>query len=485
VMSSTAAANVYSVNGISASREALVFENDGFYRFTPIDTETTGPAQAAGVTTFFTSPVNGAANGVVLSGYSRTANLQLAATYTAATLNYDNTGAPLAAGTGLPSGTAGQVDNLETLVVRFDSATHPRGVQNVVFDLADGNLAGGTAVTYTIYDIHNNLLGQFSSILMDNIVLPTQYSNIGRVEIEAASAASVKVYSVAFNSITGPAVGAAVVAPEQLSYTLTDSDNDTSSAFLNLGVINDHRTGTTGAETFAGTALNDYLSGQAGNDSISGGAGYDLVRGDDGDDTLNGEAEGDRLFGGDGNDSLNGGTGNDELYGEVGNDIINGDAGTDILEGGDGNDTLNGGVDADVLIGGKGNDSLDGGGADGVTDVFRWAFADAGTKGLPALDTINNFDNALAGSGGDILDLRDLLVGETASASSLDDYLHFEITGGDTKIHISAGGEFSATYSTTREVQTITLTGVDLVGVFNTDAQIIQDLLTRGKLLTD
>jgi hypothetical protein len=487
VMTSTAAANVYSVNGVTASREALVFENDGYYSFTPIDTETTGQTQAGAVTTTFTSQANGALNGVVLTGFSRTANLQLAATYTAATLNYDGVGGVDASGVGVPSSTADRVDNLETLVVRFDSATHARGVQNVVFELADNdsNLGGGTAVTYSVYDIHDNLLGQYSSILEDNIRIPTQYSNIGRVEIEAASAASVKVQNVTFNSITGPAGGAAAVAPEQLGYTLTDTDADASSAFLNLNVINDHRTGTTGVDTFTGSALNDYLSGKAGNDSISGGAGYDLIRGDDGDDTLNGEGDGDRLFGGDGNDSLSGGTGNDELYGEVGNDIINGDAGTDYLEGGEGNDTLNGGADADTLVGGKGNDSLDGGGADGVSDVFRWSFADAGVKGLPAVDTINNFDNALAGSGGDILDLRDLLVGETSSASSLDDYLHFEITGGDTKIHISAGGEFSAAYSFTREVQTITLVGVDLVGTFNTDAQIIQDLLTRGKLLTD
>jgi hypothetical protein len=34
-------------------------------------------------------------------------------------------------------------------------------------------------------------------------------------------------------------------------------------------------------------------------------------------------------------------------------------------------------------------------------------------------------------------------------------------------------------------VQTIVISGVDLVGSMNTDQQIIQDLLNKGKLLAD
>jgi large repetitive protein len=120
-----------------------------------------------------------------------------------------------------------------------------------------------------------------------------------------------------------------------------------------------------------------------------------------------------------------------------------------------------------------------------VSDVFRWELTDPGAKGAPAVDTINNFSALAAGSGGDVLDLRDLLVGESNNAASLDDYLHFEKAGANTVIHISASAEFSANYSVTREVQTIVIAGVDLIGTMNTDAQIIQDLLTKGKLLSD
>ncbi|WP_374667907.1 tandem-95 repeat protein, partial [Ramlibacter sp.] len=495
VMTSTAAGNVYSVNGLRASREALSFDTDGYYKFTPIDTETPAQTVAAAVTTLFTSQANGAANGVVLTGFSRTANLQLAATYTAATLTYDNGGTPAdeLRGVSVPGGDNGnRVDNLETLVVTFDAGSHPRGVQNVIFEMADqdSNLGGAVSVTYSVYDIHGNLLTQISSNLEDNARIPLLYSNIGRVEIESASHADVKVYSVSFQSVTGAGAGAAI-APEQISYTLTDTDTptpDTSTANLNLNVISNHDTGTTGADgagTFNSSALNDYLSGGAGNDTINGGAGYDLIRGDAGDDVLDGQDDDDRLFGGDGNDSLSGSNGNDEINGDDGNDTLLGGAGADVLYGGAGTDSINGGAGVDNIWGGTGNDTVDGGGADGVSDVFRWELTDTGTKGLPAVDTIVNFDNANAGSGGDVLDLRDILVGETSSASSLDDYLHFEISGADTKIHISSTGEFSASYSATREVQTIVLQGVDLVGTYTTNQEIIQDLLTRGKILTN
>jgi Ca2+-binding RTX toxin-like protein len=239
-----------------------------------------------------------------------------------------------------------------------------------------------------------------------------------------------------------------------------------------------------------GSALNDYISGAAGNDSITGGAGYDLIRGDGGNDTIDGGANDDRLFGGDGDDSVSGGTGNDIVYGDDGNDVLNGDAGNDVLYGGNGNDTLNGGAGSDTLLGGAGNDTIDAGVGDLVTDVIQWQLADAGTKGVPATDTITNFGAATAPTGGDVLDLSDLLVGENhnVGTGNLDQYLHFQKSGADTIIHISSLGEFGVStggYALAREVQTIVIQGVDLVGIMNTDQQIIQDLLTKGKLVTD
>ncbi|HTP73696.1 MAG TPA: type I secretion C-terminal target domain-containing protein, partial [Burkholderiaceae bacterium] len=178
-----------------------------------------------------------------------------------------------------------------------------------------------------------------------------------------------------------------------------------------------------------------------------------------------------------GNDTLNGANGNDMIFGGAGNDTLNGNAGNDYLHGGAGTDVLNGGAGNDVLIGGKGNDTLTGGTG---SDVFRWQLSDQGTPGTPAADAIADFDNSAAG---DKLDLRDLLVGE--NSGNLTNYLHFAMSGGNTVVSISTSGAFSSGFSTGAVDQTITLTGVNLVGSFTTDQQIIQDLLQRGKLLTD
>lgn len=84
-----------------------------------------------------------------------------------------------------------------------------------------------------------------------------------------------------------------------------------------------------------------------------------------------------------------------------------------------------------------------------------------------------------------------MLTGEnstTGPTGSLTSYLHFELSGGDTMVHISTRGGFGSGYTPAAEDQTVILSGVDLyasVGVNATDQQIIQDLLTKGKLITD
>ncbi len=127
------------------------------------------------------------------------------------------------------------------------------------------------------------------------------------------------------------------------------------------------------------------------------------------------------------------------------------------------------------------------------TDTFAWVLADQGEIGAPAVDTIVDFDVNPAANGGDILDLRDLLVGE-AGADNLANFLHFEKSGDDTIVHISTTGGFSADEHavgapsgvvTGAEDQRIVLTGVDMIGAYTTDQQVIQDLLTKGKLNTD
>jgi hypothetical protein len=129
------------------------------------------------------------------------------------------------------------------------------------------------------------------------------------------------------------------------------------------------------------------------------------------------------------------------------------------------------------------------GGDFGAVDVFKWELGDQGSKGAPASDVIKDWDNAAAnvstGAGGDVLDLRDLLSGE--NTSNLDDFLHFELSGTSTIVHISATGEFASGYNPAKEVQSITLENTDLfaAGSLFTDQQIIQDLLNKGKLITD
>ncbi|HNO89120.1 MAG TPA: type I secretion C-terminal target domain-containing protein, partial [Rhodocyclaceae bacterium] len=92
-------------------------------------------------------------------------------------------------------------------------------------------------------------------------------------------------------------------------------------------------------------------------------------------------------------------------------------------------------------------------------------------------------------SGLDVLDLRDLLQGESHGASGLGNltsYLHFEKVGTATVVDISSSGGYSAGFKASATDQTIVLSNTDLTsgGTLN-DAQIIQDLMTKGKLHTD
>ncbi|MGL5632985.1 MAG: type I secretion C-terminal target domain-containing protein, partial [Azovibrio sp.] len=144
-----------------------------------------------------------------------------------------------------------------------------------------------------------------------------------------------------------------------------------------------------------------------------------------------------------------------------------------------------GGAGNDILHGGLGNDTLTGGiGA----DEFVWHLADRGTLGAPAVDTIKDFE---MNTQGELLDLKDILVGETHTAGSvgnLSDYLHFEQSGNDTVIHISSTGGFKSGYDNgSQEDQTIVLQNVDVTeaGAYSTDNEIIRQLLDHGKLIVD
>ena len=100
---------------------------------------------------------------------------------------------------------------------------------------------------------------------------------------------------------------------------------------------------------------------------------------------------------------------------------------------------------------------------------------------------MNNFSAGTAGSGGDVLDLRDLLQGEDhgVGTGNLNRFLSFELSGGNTVLHISSTGGFSGGYAAAKEDQTITLNGIDLVTGYANDQAIIQKLLDDNKLIVD
>ena len=191
-------------------------------------------------------------------------------------------------------------------------------------------------------------------------------------------------------------------------------------------------------------------------------------------------------------ETLTGGAAAEQLIGRDGNDTINANGGADTLDGGAGNDNLNGAAGTDALWGGAGNDSMSGG---TESDTFYWNLADRGAAGTPAADVITDFNVATPAAGGDVLNVKDLLIGEhtVGGAGNLQAYLDFDTTttAGTTIIRISSTGGFTGgTYNAAAEDQRITLTGTDLragLGLAGTatDNQVLQELLNRGKLVVD
>ena len=228
----------------------------------------------------------------------------------------------------------------------------------------------------------------------------------------------------------------AVATPaETIAFSVTDRDGDVASASLTLRVDQ--------ARTQVGTERGDVLS-------VVTGAGT--------------------LLGGGGDDSLTGGSGNDALYGHEGNDSLLGGAGSDLLVGGAGNDRLTGGAGS---------------------DVFAWRLADRG-DGSGALDTITDFSTRQLSSGGDVLDLRDLLQGENLInvSGNIADYLRVESFGSGastgTRIDISSQGGFAT--GTAHIDQQIVLEKANLLGLSSAGAsqqQVILDLIAQGRLLVD
>jgi Ca2+-binding RTX toxin-like protein len=179
----------------------------------------------------------------------------------------------------------------------------------------------------------------------------------------------------------------------------------------------------------------------------TGGAGHDLITGSTGIDTL---------IGGAGNDIMFGGTGVDTMSGDAGNDILLGDTGDDIL---------NGGTGSDVMHGGTGG------------DTFKWNLGDTGN------DFINDFANGAAATD-DVLDLSDLLVGESSDAVSLDHYLDFSAnSAGDTLITVDTNGAASGGGGQTITLEKIAYTDLQTYAGGTSDSDIITKMLSDTSLI--
>ncbi|MFQ2044459.1 DUF5801 repeats-in-toxin domain-containing protein [Aeromonas veronii] len=225
----------------------------------------------------------------------------------------------------------------------------------------------------------------------------------------------------------------------------------------------------TGASINANSVGNDHLVGGNGNDVMFGdsihadnvdGGWFEFVTdnpGKSGGQLLNELYSQHAVYGKEGavggDDTLEGGDGNDVLYGQKGNDI---------LIGGDGIDILIGGTGSDILTGGAGK------------DTFKWMAGDVG-----GTDVIKDFTT---GTGGDVLDISELLTGEHANSGSLDAYLNFSSDGpGTNKSTLTI--DLDGTNGGTTHV--IKFDSIDLTTLGNSDLQIIQKLLDDGNLKVD
>jgi Ca2+-binding RTX toxin-like protein len=277
------------------------------------------------------------------------------------------------------------------------------------------------------------------------------------------------------------------------------------------------------AMTLVGLGDNDVLTGNTGNDILVGGQGDDVISGGsgsdtaayldatsgvtaslatgtatggDGTDTLNGienlmgSRHGDTLLGDAQDNTLLGGAGDDALEGAGGGDRLAGGAGGDTLSGGAGDDLLKGGEGSDILRGGSGNDTLYGSAenvlSDPDSDTFAWSLGDAGSTITPASDVVRDMR---LGTGGDVLDLRDLLEGEVAgtdqaAAQSLAQYLSFTEVDGNAVMQVDPNaGTFAATQNITFENMSMNQLTASL-GLANgaPDADIIREMLEQGNL---
>ncbi|MDO9304775.1 MAG: hypothetical protein Q7T77_05570 [Sulfuricurvum sp.] len=196
-----------------------------------------------------------------------------------------------------------------------------------------------------------------------------------------------------------------------------------------------------GNDKLTGNSADNILTGGAGSDTFIGGAGNDTFIGgtssisDSGNDTADYSASitaidadltraSGQVIGNASTDGTDTFYGIENIIGTAQNDTVIGDANVNILTGGSGDDTLTGNGGADQLYGGIGNDTIYGGydgdyidGGNGASErntIDYSGFTDDATVNLntsqaylngpsPLIDSVNNIQNVVAGSGNDML----------------------------------------------------------------------------------
>ncbi|MFB2862510.1 DUF5801 repeats-in-toxin domain-containing protein [Aeromonas sp. MdU4] len=386
----------------------------------------------------------------------------------------------------------------------------PSGGINQVFGYSVIDRDGDTASS-TLSLIINSAIGP--TVVRDDFVITNQdpstipdWALLANDTGPLAATQAITGVSGAVGGSVTDAVGSVVFDDTSGSATPTTYDgsfNYTNSTTTDPGkVFVDVQNGS----TLTGGYLDEILIGGSGNDTINANAGNDILLGGAGSDSLNGGEGNDILVGGAGNDTLNGGNGNDtasyldsaagvtvavngnnqatggagtdslsnmeNLIGSMFDDALTGDGNANVLSGLAGNDILIGGGGDDMLIGGTGSDTMTGGTG---KDTFKWSASDAG-----GTDVIKDFTT---GTGGDVLDISELLSGEHADKTSLDAYLTFASGPGTGKSTLTIDLDGSGSGSATHVIQ---FDNIDLtLGGSRNDQTIIEDLLNQGNLKVD
>ncbi|HMI73536.1 MAG TPA: cadherin-like domain-containing protein, partial [Steroidobacteraceae bacterium] len=195
-------------------------------------------------------------------------------------------------------------------------------------------------------------------------------------------------------------------------------------------------------DTLTGSSADDIIRGGAGNDTINGAGGVDLLDLSDGTAGINFTLVNSAASTNVNLSSIGLSTSVGDTYsnmeGVIGTnfaDTLTGSSGNDVLKGGDGNDVINGGAGNDILVGGSGADTMTGGIG---SDTFVFLKTDAA-----AVDTITDFNGTAAtASGGDILDIADLLIGYNAATPSA--FINLRESGGNTIISVDRDGAGSS-----------------------------------------